>query len=85
MPPTRIDRLLAELTQRYSLQPDFIERLRPSVTLILSPEIGEETRLDLLGLLAETCERDQRLRRDFAAIRTGLDKLFPPVGEAEGG
>jgi hypothetical protein len=71
----RARHLLDELTVRYDLQPEFVARLAPTVEQILAPALSEDQRITLLELLAETCDRDQRLRRDFGAIREGLASL----------
>ena len=72
---------MAELKARYELREDFIERLRAPVALILSEEIPRERRRELLELLAETCERDVKIRREGANLRSAFQELFRVLGD----
>lgn len=76
MTEPRADRLLAELRQRYDLDPAFVAKLRPSVIAIFSPEIPEERRTELLELLAETCERNVRIREGNVKLKEALQRLL---------
>ncbi len=59
----RSERILDELTRRYQLDQQFIEKLRPVVWSILSPEIQEDKRAEILEFLAVTCERHTTIRK----------------------
>jgi hypothetical protein len=74
---TRTDTILSELANRHrNTDPAFLAAVRPMVERILDPCTPEPARVPLLELLAETFERDAGMRRDFAAIRAGLERLF---------
>ena len=74
---TRTDALIAELSRRHSnTDPRFLAEVRPLVERILDPQIEEAARVRLLELLAETFERDARMREDFRRARAGFDAFF---------
>ncbi|MBI4878649.1 MAG: hypothetical protein HY812_03185 [Planctomycetes bacterium] len=83
---SRVDGLLAELASRYSLTERFLAELRPTLVTILADEQLSAHRTHLLEQVAETCQRDQELRRAFAALRRSLQQFFARlVREAEQG
>lgn len=71
----RVEALLAELTSRYGLSPAFLAQIRPAAEKILDPALAEETRVSLLELLAETCDRHVRIERDSKATQAAWAKL----------
>lgn len=77
----RTTRILAELTERYDLQADFVQKVRPMVDTIFSDDIKDEDRTALLEVLAETCERDLRMRKGSAALREALTGLVDTLKE----
>ena len=64
-----------ELTQRYDLREPFRSRLRPLLERILAPDVPEERRVFLLEMVAESCQRDQRIRATFGLLKDRLEQL----------
>lgn len=80
-PEPRVEKILAELQSRYDLQDDFLAKLRPMVSTVLSDEIDDEQRTGLLEMVAETCERDLRLRKGSVALKSALQSLVDTLRE----
>lgn len=79
--PDRIEHLLSELTQRYELTDEFAGKLRPMIATIFSDEIRDEDRTQLLEMVAETCERDLRMRRGSVKLKECLQTLMSTLHE----
>ncbi|PIE22354.1 MAG: hypothetical protein CSA62_12650 [Planctomycetota bacterium] len=65
----RCDRLLGELQIRYGLKQPFLARVRPIAENILTMDLPEGKRTELLEMLAETCQRDYSIRCATAAAQ----------------
>ena len=73
----RIDSLLLELSARHQNQnPRFLAAVRPMVATILDPGTPTAARAPLLELLAETFDRDVKIRRDTAAAHAAWREFF---------
>ena len=80
----RVDRLIEELTVRYGNRERFLERLRPMLHTIFSPEISEQQRTDLLELVAETCVRDAEIQENCDRARQAYRRFFDHlIGQME--
>jgi hypothetical protein len=73
----RVDTIIRELSSRHRNADDrFLAAVRPMVERILEPGTPADARVPLLEMLAETFERDARMREDFTNLRKGLRELF---------
>ena len=72
----RVEGLLAELQARHKTEPEFMERLRPELERILSDDTSEDSRIRLLELVAETCERQTQIARSCNALLEVFDGMF---------
>ncbi|MEZ5987558.1 MAG: hypothetical protein R3F30_00225 [Planctomycetota bacterium] len=72
----RTEKLLAELAGRYDLRSRFVAKLRPIARQILHGKLDEERRIQLLELLAETCDRDLRIRREANKAQEAVEQFF---------
>lgn len=71
----RVEHILDELTARYDLKEPLRRRLRPLLQRILAPDVPEERRVFLLEMVAETCQRDQKIRTTFGLLKERLEQL----------
>ena len=77
---SRVDTLLRELSTRHANSDQrFLAEVRPLVEKIVDPALPVDARVPLLELLAETFERDRRIRRDTEAARAGLRALLAAI------
>ena len=81
MSEARVERVLSELSVRYDVQEEFLERLRPMLRTIFSPGIAEERRPELLEMAALTCMRDVEIRRNSEAARQAWAEYFDGLRE----
>ena len=72
----RVEGLLAELQARHKTEPEFMERLRPELECILSEDTPEDSRIRLLELVAETCDRQTQIARSCDALLAVFDGMF---------
>ena len=72
----RVEGLLAELQTRHKTEPEFMEKLRPELERILSDDTSEDSRIRLLELVAETCERQTQIARSCNALLEVFDGMF---------
>ncbi len=72
----RVEGLLAELQARHKTEPEFMEKLRPELERILSDDTSEDSRIRLLELVAETCERQTQISRSCDALLEVFDGMF---------
>ncbi|MFK7738737.1 MAG: hypothetical protein AB8H80_00335 [Planctomycetota bacterium] len=73
----RVDTLIQELSARHqNTDEKFLVAVRPMVERILAPDLPEESRIPLFELLAETFERDVRVRTDLAEARQKWQSFF---------
>ncbi len=75
----RTENLLAELKCRFGIDEPFAQRLRPTVKRILDPALPDSARLQLLELLAETCERESTLRRETTRTQAALSAFSAQI------
>ena len=76
----RVDTIIRELSSRHqNADARFLAAVRPMVACIFDSGTPAAARVPLLEMLAETFDRDARMRRDFASIRQGLRELFERV------
>jgi len=79
----RVDAILSELSARHhKVSAEFLVAVRPMVERILDPNTPEHTRVPLLELLAETVERDVKVRDDAVAARAELVEFFAAIRRA---
>ena len=76
----RVDSLLQELARRHHHDdPRFLTAVRPLAASILHPDTPAAARVRLLELLAETFERDARVRRDGERARSAWRALTATI------
>lgn len=72
----RVDRILAELGQRYGNDDRFLTQLRPVLVRIFEPATPEAARAGLLEEVAEACVRNIETRDNCRAAKEAWTRLF---------
>lgn len=71
-----LNKLLKELETRYKVGEEFSKQVKPIAEKILSPDIPDSKRQELLTLLAETYERQAEVTKNLKIAKEAFEKFF---------